>query len=1137
MPFCAGGVNVANIRLKQWLTRIAPIYPGEGPVVAICLIVNLLVVAGIMFGRNARDSLFLVYFGVKYLPIMYFANAAFLVLCSIAYTALVDRIERGKFLAGVSMIFVAALVVSRFVLLGHPHWFFPVLYIEAQVVWYFSLMQFWTFAGDLFDTRQAKRLFPFLAVGALLGMIGVGLGSKKIVHTLGTENLLLVWAGLIVVSVILGGIAYRRYRPVEAPAKPADDSAKPPKLSEWQKIKEGFGEVGHEPLLRSMAGYILLLWTVYAVVDFCFNKTMRERYPNPNDLATFFGVFVGVQGFLCLVIQLFFVRWVISRLGVGRTINFHPGFLVAGTLWMSFGYGYGSVLSTKLGDASMLYTFSDSSYQLLYNPVSPDRRARVRGFIEGYVRPLSLAAAGGLVLLGNSYLRPIHIFGEEVSTGQQLSWGALMFAGTWFAISLTAEKGYVQALLRNLQGSSPTLRAAAATALNKVKDSTSIAVLMDTLASANPDQVTAATLLLGNLKSENAAEAIASLLQHPEARVRATATSVLGRLAGKKYAGRFAPLLTDADPRVRSNAVEALAVSEDPALVDQLTPLLHDPSVRVRVNTILTLTALQGVSGAGPWVQILQELARGDIQARATAAFALGRLPFDQSMDLLLELLRDPEVEIRCKALQALGLIGAPRVIPPLVEALAGPAETRRHARNSLGKIVRRHSEGTLQEVARMALAADRPEIRSELADVLGQFKSPLVIDPLIKLLQDPEWRVRWKVLKAFNRLERYIPLPENARLALFDYAHDELERFRQSLAYTLAVVPQPADESSRMLAQALHEDRLNIQERVFRMLGILCGRDRMLTINQKLQSGDSRLRADALEALDSLAPKKIAREVLGLLEPPPAAKSATPPPAGPALSALAHHAKPWIRACTAFYLGYHPQQNGSDLLAELAQAPQTMVRETALYAGWQALHQSWVPQVETALQSPDPAIRRLAERLKAAATAGTEAPEKRGDPMLLTVEKVLLLKSAPVFAGLEGEELAALADIALEKDFAAGEVLFQEGQPAHHLYIVVKGKVEVYRQVDSKEYLLAVLGAEECFGEMAILDDEPRSASIRAVEPTTVLKIDRDSFRELIQERPQISFAILKILSGRLRNRNMEVDNVPTFETSRNLA
>jgi HEAT repeat protein len=1131
---------VATSRIRQWLSRIAPVYPGEGPVVGICLIVNLLVVAGIMFGRNARDSLFLIYFGVQYLPVMYFANAAFLVLCSVGYTTLVDRIERGKFLAGVSVIFVAGLVASRVVLLGHPHWFYPVLYIEAQVVWYFSLMQFWTFAGDLFDTRQAKRLFPFLAVGALLGMIGVGVGSKQIVHALGTENLLLVWAGLILVSLVLGAVAYRRYKLPEEPSKIDAETMKRPKLSELQKIKSGLNEVGREPLLRSMAAYILLMWTVYAVVDFCFSKTIRARYPDPNDLATFLGIFCGLQGLLCLVIQLFFVRAVIARLGVGTTINFHPTMLVTGTAWMSLGYGFGSVFSTKLGDASMLYTFSDSSYQLLYSPISPDRRARVRGLIEGYIRPLSLAAAGALILLGNSYLKPLHWLGREIAVGQQLAWGALIFAGVWLAMAMTAKKGYVRALLKNLQSGSPALRQAAATALGKIKGATSLSILSESLGSSNPDRVIAAIQLLVNLGSQESADAIASLLGHADSRVRATATSALGRLAGEKYADRFTHLLNDPDPRVRANAVEALAASRDPQLADKLSPLLQDPSIRARVNTILTIVAIKGASSALDWMPVIEKMASGDTQSRSTATYALGRMPLTQSEDLLSQLLKDPEAEIRSEAAQALGRIGTPRVIPALVEALAGSAELRHHARKSLGKIVRRHGDETLQVVARMAAESTRPEIRSELGDVLGRLKNLAAIEPLMKLLKDPEWRVRWKVLKAFQRLERHIPLPENARLALFDYAHDEMERFRESLSFTRSLVPQPADESARVLAQALQEDRLNIEERIFRMLGILCGHEQMAAIFRKLRSGDTRQRADALEALDSLAPKKIARDVLNLLEPAPVSASDQPLPAGPALSALAHHPKPWMRASTAFYLGDHSQQDGTGLLRELVQDSDSIVCETALYAGWKAYHEAWLPQVENAAQSPQPIVRRCAEWIKKAradGAAGPPAQNQRGAPMLLTVEKVLFLKSVSMFAGLEGEELAALADIAMEKNFAAGELLMEEGQLAHHLYVLVSGKVEIFRKIDSKEYPLAVLGPKECFGEMAILDDEPRSASVRALEPSTVLKVDRESFRELIHERPQISFAIFKILSQRLRSKNMEGENLPTFETTGTIA
>ncbi len=950
--------------MRRWLSRIAPIYPGEGAVVALCLAVNFLIVAGIVLGRNARDSLFLVYFGIGYLPYMYFANAVFLVLCSLAYTALVDRIERGKFLAGLSLLFVIALLVSRLILLRLPHWFFPVLYIEAQFIWYFSLMQFWTFIGDLFDTRQAKRLFPLLAVGALLGMVAVGVSSRVIVHSLGTENLLLVWAGLIFTATVLAGIGFRRYRSVPATPRPEDAVNRAPlELSEWQKIKESLDEVGREPLLRSMAGYILLLWTVYAVVDFCFNKTMRMRYPEPNDLTTFFGRFIGVQGLVCLAVQLFFTRAVISRLGVGTTINFHPALLVFGTAWLSFQYGYASVLITKLGDATMLYTFSDSSYQLLYNPFPPDRRARVRGFLEGYIRPLSLAAAGGFILIGNTYLKPLYLWGREIVTAQQLSWGAFALAAMWLSFALMAKQGYIRALLRNLHGASPALRQAAAAALTKLKDPASLAILSETLRSENPDRVVAALQFLESFQSDDATRAIAALLDHPDPYVRATAVSALGRQAGTNVVERLAPLLEDPNPRVRANAIEALAAAKDPALVERLRPLLQDPSMRARVNTVITLTAIQGVSAALERMPLIRDLARGDRTARSRATYVLGRLPLEQSMDLLAELLNDPEIQIRCEAARALGRIGSPRAIPPLIEALAGPPDLRHFARRSLAVILQRSGEESVGSLMKTAVATDRPEIRSELADVLGRLRGFPVLETLISLLEDPEWRVRWKVLKSIERLVRTAPMPEKVRPSLFKYARNELSALRQSLRCSQTLVPHPHDESERVLEQALEEDRVKIEERVFRTLGILCGRDQMLSIFQKLNSGDPRLKADALEAFDNLAPKDIAREVLALLEPAPGTKGTSVPPE-PLLAALARHPKPWIRACTAYYLGHHPRGGGETLLKDLLQDHDHVVRETALLSGWLAFKEAWRPLVDAASQSPDAALRRSAQKI-----------------------------------------------------------------------------------------------------------------------------------------------------------------------------
>ena len=255
----------------------------------LCLAINFLVVAGIMYGRNARDSLFLNSYGVQFLPYMYFANAIVLVVCSLFYTSLVDRVDRGKFLGGVSILFVGSLVASRAILVGGPRWFYLVLYILAQAIWNCSLLQFWTFLGDLFDTRQAKRLFPLIAIGSLLGMIGVGLTSRPAVSALGTENILLVWAGLIASALILGAIVFKKYRHVKPPPAADQASAAPPrKLSEWEKFKDGAAQLKNEPLLRNMALITFLLWTIFTVVDFNFNGEyiLSAKDRNGHSLAT-----------------------------------------------------------------------------------------------------------------------------------------------------------------------------------------------------------------------------------------------------------------------------------------------------------------------------------------------------------------------------------------------------------------------------------------------------------------------------------------------------------------------------------------------------------------------------------------------------------------------------------------------------------------------------------------------------------------------------------------------------------------------------------------------------------------------------------------------------------------------------------
>jgi CRP-like cAMP-binding protein len=133
---------------------------------------------------------------------------------------------------------------------------------------------------------------------------------------------------------------------------------------------------------------------------------------------------------------------------------------------------------------------------------------------------------------------------------------------------------------------------------------------------------------------------------------------------------------------------------------------------------------------------------------------------------------------------------------------------------------------------------------------------------------------------------------------------------------------------------------------------------------------------------------------------------------------------------------------------------------------------------------------------------------------MLTTIEKILFLKSVPLFANLSGEELRYVADIAEEIKIDKDTIIFNENEIGDTLYLIIKGKVKISK--DGKE--ITVLGEKECFGEMAILDNEPRSATASVIEDSEVLVIEKDDFFDLLSEKFEIAQGVINVLCKRLR-------------------
>ena len=134
---------------------------------------------------------------------------------------------------------------------------------------------------------------------------------------------------------------------------------------------------------------------------------------------------------------------------------------------------------------------------------------------------------------------------------------------------------------------------------------------------------------------------------------------------------------------------------------------------------------------------------------------------------------------------------------------------------------------------------------------------------------------------------------------------------------------------------------------------------------------------------------------------------------------------------------------------------------------------------------------------------------------MLTTVEKVLALKNVELFSEIPGEVLADIAFVIEEVTMDRGTYIVHEGELGRELFIIVKGEVDVV----SGERKIDTLKQGAYFGEMAILDSQPRSADVVAIADVTLLKIERDDFHEIMKQRDEVAIGVIKVLNKRIRN------------------
>jgi len=1082
---------VRSSRLQQALRLLFRLEPGEGVRAGLMLVYSIAVIGGVVItGQLVSRSLFLSSLPPTDIPYKYILPPVALMLATGLYARIASRFRRDRLIVGTCAAMLAIVVGFRLVLAspgGHSFAALCALFVAFDVIGDLAALQFWTFAGDIFNPREARRLFGLIGGGSTVANLIFGLALSSTANLVRPENLTFLMMGGLVVCAACAGSLGRRHRDeldeltCEAQSPAAEERG-------WRALT-GLRDVFQSPLVLTMGGIVALVALVSNIADYQLDLALQSAFGGDGQgMVAFLGQFRFWAGLGAGALQFFLAGRLMERFGVAPVLLMLP---------LAMALGSGAILLTggvlwaaaapRACDVVLKYTVNDAALNLLYLPVGPRLRARAKAVLDGIVRPPLVTALGiAFLAVGPSY-SVVH-----------WAWPVLGLVAVWLVLVRRASRQYVTALSDSVQYRRLDLDRATV----DLSDEGSHRVIAASLSAPDPMRVVHALSLLSRIPGDWL-DAVVGLLGHADGRVRALALDYLAREGDERVAGRAVASLDDPVEEVRAAAAVCLCALQGQDSLARVQPLLDDPSTRVRGAAVVGLirhAGLDGVLLAGERLKVM--FTHPDAAARVEAARILEDLRAPTFYHPLVELLADDEMDVQLAALHAAAHLEAPPLLPALLPLL-GPRATRSAAARAVGRTLARDPAPAAPHLADASLP---PAVRVELVRTLGRVRSAAaaaLVRPLVTAGDDD---LRGASREALLSLRDRGVAPGLDRADLLAALRHEVTSAGQLVARQGRVA---AWGDSLLLADALARRVRAARRRLVALLDLLHPEVAYRWVCEGLEATEARRRAAALELLDNVVERNLRAELLPLLsdEGRPADDDASPLPGDSEarqhlLAELAASGDHWVRACALYDVGAHRRRALDGAATAALTAPDPCVRQTA----------AWVLQ---RLLPPDQVIARLTDPARCCADLEDLLTRLRqGDARmpLSTLEKVFFLKSVPLFAHIPGEEVVELVPIIREVDIPAGETFIRRGEEGDCLYILVEGQVTVPLGPGRER----TMNPGDVIGELAVLTEQPRTADCRACGDVVLLRIDKAEFWELMNRQPRITIEVMRVLVDR---------------------
>lgn len=822
-------------------------------------------------------------------------------------------------------------------------------------------------------------------------------------------------------------------------------------------LTENLRYIGRSTFLQLLFVLSIAVFALYTTIHYGFNVIGREYYPSEREITSLFGLFYGVTGIGTLVVTTLLLQRLLRWLGTGNVY-----------LWVCAIYGLVALVLlgvfegvVALPPVGAIFAFNLINFLLLDSVVAPTYQVLIKMVPQRHSDGTRMIMEGGFMLLGGlagAGLTALHA--RDLLSLSELFTALLGLSAVMVVCGWLLKKSYTQVLVRAVREQDIDVE----------------------------DEQAMATL---NRHIARSAEFSRELLLHRDDGVRQMGIDILRGNPGPWVEQTCTPLIEHENSRIRSAALEALSGGCE--VVQRVLPHLDDEDEEVRLSAAGALARLIGTNGQS----VSHELGSEQCQAVAAATLprlekvdrgtadylvVLERLEHEESkaqrQRLLVEMLDSEKIEERIDGIQGARRMGAVEVRERIISQLEHPHPgVREAAVDYLGDLGLSEGFAALLEI----LGDPDPDVAQAASRSLSRLAQEQGRETLLQRLQSCPLK-EWKVL-----LTTFVEIDDH-RLTqpLKDSCHQRLVEANRRLVAIERLQAEGEIPALKLLIDQLKGQNLMVQDGTVTLLGYLGDVGVVGDLLERLSETDEEARENAIELLENIADRELMGNLLPLLE-----KDAE------------------VQLREAREISGWEEVSVEAVLSHLLRNPDSWTQMAGI---WIAAEMGLLPLLE---ELPDELAPHVVESVAEIERklGGTMAAE---DLPLTTMEKITFLKGCEFFAALPLEELYHIAVSMEEESVNAGTTVIEEGTLGDKMYIVVSGELEVKRKDGQR---VAVLGAEQVVGDMALLDDEPRSATVVALEEVHLLSLQRSSLERILRRYSSIAFNMMRILSQRLRN------------------